>query len=82
MKNSFIKSPRVKNEEVLLYAPGSKEKDDVLEAYNDLYKTKIDIKLKIDGKELDTKYKKNMYPPMITITNWVPTRWQKKVMLI
>ena len=32
MKNSFIKSPLVENEKVLLYAPGSKEKDDVLKA--------------------------------------------------
>ena len=63
MKNSFIKSPRVENEEVLLYTPGSKEKDEVLKAYDSLYNTKIDIKLKIDGKELDTKEKNNIYPP-------------------
>ena len=55
MKNSFIKSPRVENEEVLLYAPESKEKKEVLEAYHNLYNTKIDIKLKIDGRDVDTK---------------------------
>ena len=63
MKNSFIKSPRVENEEVLLYAPGSKEKKEVLEAYHNLYNTKIDIKLKIDGRDMDTKKKNKMYPP-------------------
>ena len=63
MKNSFIKSPRVENEQVLLYAPGSKEREEVLKAYDDLYNTKIDIKLKIDGREIDTKEKNNMYPP-------------------
>ena len=63
MKNSFIKSPLVENEKVLLYAPGSKEKDDVLKAYNDLYKTKIDIKLKINGAEIDTNQKNKMNPP-------------------
>ena len=41
MKNSFIKSPEIENEEVLLYAPGSKEKDDVLKAYDDLYNKKL-----------------------------------------
>ena len=63
MKNSFIKSPIVENEQVLLYAPGSKEKEEVLKAYDDLYNKKISIKLKIDGKEIDTKEKNNMYPP-------------------
>tara|TARA_B100000963_G_scaffold351807_1_gene364004 strand:- start:120 stop:1745 length:1626 start_codon:yes stop_codon:yes gene_type:complete len=63
MKNSFIKSPRVENEEVLLYSPGSKEKDDVLKTYKSLYETKTDIKLKINGKEVDTKEKNKMYPP-------------------
>ena len=63
MKNSFIKSPSVENEEVLLYAPGSKEKDEVLKAYDNLLNTKIDIKLKIDGREIDTKEKNKMSPP-------------------
>ena len=63
MKNSFIKSPSVENEEVLLYAPGSKEKDAVLKAYDHLLNTKIDIKLKIDGREIDTKEKNKMSPP-------------------
>ena len=58
MKNSFIKSPKIENEKVLLYTPGSKEKDEVLDAYDDLYNSKIDIKLKIDGREIDTKEKK------------------------
>ena len=70
MKNSFIKSPRVENEKVLLYAPGSIEKAEVLKAYNDLYKTKIDIKLKIDGREIDTTKKNNMYPPHDHNHNW------------
>ena len=63
MKNSYIKSPEVKNEEVLLYAPGSKEKDEVLKAYDYLYNKTLNIKLKIDGKEIDTKEKIHMYPP-------------------
>ena len=63
MKNSYIKSPKVKNEEVLLYAPGSKEKDEVLKTYDYLYNKTLNIKLKIDGKEIDTKEKINMYPP-------------------
>ena len=63
MKNSFIKSPKIENERVLLYAPGSKEKDEVLDAYDNLYNSKIDIKLKIDGREIDTKEKNKMTPP-------------------
>ena len=63
MKNSFIKSPKIENERVLLYAPGSKEKDEVLDAYDDLYNSKIDIKLKIDGREIETKEKNKITPP-------------------
>ena len=63
MKNSYIKTPKVKNEEVLLYEPGSKEKDEVLKAYDYLYNKTLNIKLKINGKEIDTKEKINMYPP-------------------
>ena len=63
MKNSFIKSPRLENEEVLLYTPGSREKEEVLKTYDDLYNTKIDIKLKIDGREIETKEKNEMFPP-------------------
>ena len=63
MKNSYIKTPKVKNEKVLLYEPGSKEKDEVLKTYDYLYNKTLNIKLKINGKEIDTKEKINMYPP-------------------
>ena len=54
MKNSFIKSPKIENEGYY-YGTGSKEKMKYWMLRRST--TKIDIKLKIDGREIETKEK-------------------------
>ena len=68
MNNSIHNVPIPVNDPILDYAPGSPEKAAVLNAYEKMYNSTIEIPLKIDGKEVKTSEKASMAPPPI-ITN-------------
>lgn len=59
----MFKIPVPKNEPVLSYAPGSKEKISVKIALADLRSKELDIAMIIDGKEVRTSDKHRIHPP-------------------
>jgi 1-pyrroline-5-carboxylate dehydrogenase len=63
MSNAIYKVPTAKNEAVLTYAPGSKEKEAVKQALKDLKAQTIDVPMYIGGKHVYTKNKVSMHPP-------------------
>ena len=63
MNNSNINIPYPVNEPILDYAPGSNERRSILKTYDDLYKNKSTIYLKINGKEIKGDTTKTMSPP-------------------
>ena len=63
MNNSKINIPYPSNEPILDYAPGSTERDSVLKTYDELYKKKSTVFLKINGKNVKGDSTKKMTPP-------------------
>ena len=63
MGKGFFQVPVAINEPVKSYAPGSPERDAVLEAYNAQFNTTIDIPLYINGEEIRTGNTRTMSPP-------------------
>src|SRR5690606_36292024 len=63
MGNGFFKVPVAVNEPIKSYAPGSKEREEVLETYREMYKANIEVPLFINGKEVRTKETATMSPP-------------------
>ena len=64
MINSFFNVPKPKNEPVLNYKKNSPERKSVLNEYDKLFNTKIDIPLYIgDDKIFSKKRKKNFSSP-------------------
>ena len=63
MSNSCFKIPFPVNEEVLSYAPGSPEKERVLNTYKALYKESIEVPLYIGEKTITTGDTATMSPP-------------------
>jgi 1-pyrroline-5-carboxylate dehydrogenase len=63
MGKGFFKVPVAQNEPVLSYAPGSKERDRVLEAYKSMYNSTIDVPLLINGKKITTGNTQTVSPP-------------------
>jgi 1-pyrroline-5-carboxylate dehydrogenase len=61
--NGFFKVPAPINEPVLDYAPGSNEKIALKKALNDARSQVIDIPMFINGKEIRTGEKRNIFPP-------------------
>ena len=61
--NGFFKVPQAINEPVLDYAPGSKEKASLKAALASARSQVIDIPMYIDGKEVRTGDKKDIFPP-------------------
>ncbi|MFN8280519.1 MAG: L-glutamate gamma-semialdehyde dehydrogenase [Saprospiraceae bacterium] len=59
----MFKIPVPKNEPVLSYAPGSKEKTSVKYALADLRNKELDIAMIIDGQEVRTSDKHRIHPP-------------------
>ncbi|HNC37635.1 MAG TPA: aldehyde dehydrogenase family protein, partial [Saprospiraceae bacterium] len=59
----MFKIPVPKNEPVLSYAPGSKEKNSVKNALADLRSKELDIAMIIDGREVRTTDKHRIHPP-------------------
>jgi len=63
MLKGFFNVPQPVNETILNYAPGSKERALLKEALADARSKTIDIPMYIDGKEVITDKKVNIYPP-------------------
>ena len=58
-----IKTYQAKNEPVLSYMKGSKERSDVEETYNQMFNSRVDIPLYIGSEKILTKERKNILPP-------------------
>lgn len=64
MSNAFFNVPIAKNEPVKAYAPGSSERNTLIETYQKMYnQAPIDVPMYIGGKEVRTNNKKTMSPP-------------------
>ena len=59
--NSFVPVPE--NEPILSYSPGSPERKEVLETYQSLYNTSIDVPMYIGGQDVTTGETASMHPP-------------------
>ena len=58
-----IKIYQAKNEPVLSYMKGSKERSDVEETYNQMFNSRVDIPLYIGSEKILTNERKNILPP-------------------
>lgn len=63
MGKGFFNVPIAVNETVKSYAPGSPERDAVLSTYKEMFHSKIDIPLYINGKDVETGNTRTMSPP-------------------
>lgn len=63
MANAYFDVPVAKNEPVKGYAPGSKEKEELLAGYQELKNKKIEIPMVIGGKHITSDTQVSLYPP-------------------
>ncbi|WP_066221367.1 L-glutamate gamma-semialdehyde dehydrogenase [Formosa haliotis] len=63
MGKGFFNTPIAINEPVRSYAPGSPERESVLAAYKELFNSKVDVPLYINGKDVKTGNTRTMSPP-------------------
>ncbi|NRA93772.1 MAG: L-glutamate gamma-semialdehyde dehydrogenase [Psychroserpens sp.] len=63
MGKGFFNVPIAVNEPVKSYAPGSPEREEVLEAYHEMWNSKIDVPLYINGKDISTGNTRTMSAP-------------------
>tara|TARA_R110002020_G_scaffold293535_5_gene509162 strand:+ start:80996 stop:82621 length:1626 start_codon:yes stop_codon:yes gene_type:complete len=63
MGKGFFEVPIAINEPVRSYAPGSPERDEVLATYKEMYNSKINVPLYINGKDIETNNTRTMSPP-------------------
>jgi 1-pyrroline-5-carboxylate dehydrogenase len=63
MGKGFFNVPVAINEPVKSYAPGSPERDDVLQAYKKMFNETIDVPMYINGKDVTTGNTKTMSAP-------------------
>ena len=63
MGKGFFKVPKATNEPVKSYAPGSTEREAVLQAYKELWNTKVDAPLYIGGEAVRTGQTGEMHSP-------------------
>ena len=63
MANIISKVPIAKNEPILSYKPGSKEKKEVLKQYKTLLTNSVEIKMRIGDKDVETGDTSFMHPP-------------------
>ncbi|GAA4238474.1 L-glutamate gamma-semialdehyde dehydrogenase [Postechiella marina] len=63
MGKGFFNVPIAVNEPVKSYAPGSPERDAVLETYKNMFNSKVDVPLYINGKHIKTGNTRTMSPP-------------------
>ena len=63
MGKGFFQVPTAINEPIKSYAPGSSERDEVLEQYKEYYNGNIEVPLYIGALEIKTSHTKPMSPP-------------------
>lgn len=63
MGKGFFQVPPAVNEPVLTYAPGTQEREEVLNTYKQMWNTKIEVPLYIGSKEIKTGTTKSIRPP-------------------
>lgn len=63
MGKGFFKVPVAVNEPVKSYAPNSPEREEVLAKYKEMYNSKVEVPLYINGKEIKTGDTATMSPP-------------------
>jgi len=63
MANAFFKVPAPKNEPILAYASGSKERALLDATIKEMKSTTVDIPMTIGGKKIFTENKKSIHPP-------------------
>lgn len=64
MSNGIFRIPPITNEPVRQYAPGSKEKETLLQTYREmLHASPVDIPMVIGGEKIFTDLKKKLSPP-------------------
>ena len=63
MGKGFFRVPVAKNEPVLSYAPGTKERENVLQTYKSMYNSKIEVPLYINGEHIKSGDTQTMSPP-------------------
>ncbi len=63
MGKGFFNVPVAVNEPVMSYAPGSPEREAVLEAYKSMFNSKVEVPLYINGKDIRTGNTRTMSPP-------------------
>ncbi len=63
MGKGFFNVPVAVNEPVKSYAPGTPERDAVLKTYKEMFNSKVDVPLYINGQYVSTGNKKDMSPP-------------------
>jgi 1-pyrroline-5-carboxylate dehydrogenase len=63
MGKGFFNVPIAINEPVKSYAPGTPERDAVLKTYKDMFNSKIDVPMYINGKNISTGNTRTMSPP-------------------
>ncbi len=63
MGKGFFEVPLAVNEPVLSYAPGSPERQEVLDMYKKMYNSKVEVPLYINGEEIKTGDTGTMSPP-------------------
>lgn len=63
MGKGFFNVPVAVNEPVKGYAPGSPERDAVLKAYKEMFNSKTDVPMYINGKDVTTGNTRTMSPP-------------------
>ncbi|MDD7886634.1 L-glutamate gamma-semialdehyde dehydrogenase [Flavivirga sp. 57AJ16] len=63
MGKGFFNVPIAINEPVKSYAPGSPEREAVLKAYKEMFNSKIDVPLYINGKDVETGNTRTISPP-------------------
>ena len=63
MSTGFFKVPKAKNEIVKSYRPGSLERKEVIETYQKMINSVIEIPMYINGKDVKSSDKKTISPP-------------------
>tara|TARA_R110000868_G_scaffold105474_2_gene289808 strand:- start:747 stop:2375 length:1629 start_codon:yes stop_codon:yes gene_type:complete len=63
MGKGFFNVPIAVNEPVKSYAPGSPEREAVLQAYKTMFNSKVDVPLYINGEDIETGNTRTMSPP-------------------
>ena len=63
MGKGFFNVPIAVNEPVKSYAPGSPEREEVLETYKEMYNSQVEVPLYINGEDVRTGNTQTMSPP-------------------